>query len=276
MLPTLLQLGPIRIASFSVFILLAFLASTFIVWRTSKREYLSEEKTMDLYLLSVVWGIVGARLSYVLLYPEKFGLNILRILLPSWMPGFYTYGGLVAAVISVIVLSRKHEASYKKYLDIFAPALILSVGLYKIGQFLDGSLIGISTNIPYFGMLTVVGEAGHFVPLALIQAIIYFAAFYLITNKWSRYFLITRKLPMGIFLTSATLVATIESFSFFLTRDKLFISVVPISLVIVLLILVISASMLYRLTRKFKQDKELIFKFLKKLTRKKVITADSQ
>jgi len=81
---------------------------------------------------------------------------------------------------------------------------------------------------------------------------------------------------MGIFLTSATLVATIESFSFFLTRDKLFISVVPISLVIVLLILVISASMLYRLTRKFKQDKELIFKFLKKLTRKKVITADSQ
>ena len=90
MLPTLLQLGPVRIASFSVFILLAFLVSTFIVWRTSKREYLSEEKTMDLYLLSVVWGIIGARLSYVLIYPEKFGFNILRILLPSWMPGFYT------------------------------------------------------------------------------------------------------------------------------------------------------------------------------------------
>src|SRR3989338_4496080 len=272
MLPTLLQLGPVRIASFSVFILLAFLVSTFIVWRTSKREYLSEEKTMDLYLLSVVWGIIGARLSYVLIYPEKFGFNILRILLPSWMPGFYTYGGFTVAVIAVIVLSRKHEVNYKKYLDIFAPALVLSVGLYKIGQFLDGSLIGISTDIPYLG-LRVAGEAGYFVPLALIQAVIYFVAFYLIT-KWSRYFLITRKLPMGIFLTSATLVATIESLSFFLIRDKLFVFVVPISLVIALLILVVSGSMLYRLTRKFKRDKDLIFKFLKKPTRKKVITAN--
>lgn len=268
MLPTLLQLGPVRIASFSVFMLLAFLSSTFIVWRASRREYLSEEKTMDIYLLAIIWGIIGARISYILLYPDKFGLNILRMLLPTWMPGFYVYGGVVMAIFAIVLLGRKHEVHQKKYLDIIVPGAMLAAGFYKVGQFLDGSLIGISTSVRYLG-LPVTGEAGLFVPLALIQAVIYFIAFYLV-NKWSKYFLITRKLPTGLFLSALTIASGIESLSFFITRDKLFIAQIPVSFVISILAFIVSGSLLYKLTRNFKEDIKPTLTFIKKTFIKKI------
>jgi len=267
MLPTLLQLGPIRIASFSVFMLLAFLVSTFIVWRLSKREYLDEEKTMDIYLLSVIWGMIGARLSYVLLYPDKFGFNLFRMVLPTWMPGFYIYGGVIAGILGVIVLSRKKEAKYTKYLDTFAPAFILAVGLYKIGQFLDGSLIGTSTNIPYLG-LPVAGQAGYFIPLALFQAVAYFITFYLV-NRWSRYFLITHKYTGGVFLSALVVAGGIETISYFFTRDKLFILMVPLSLAITLSAFIFSSILLYKQTRSFAKDRQTLLAKFVRITGKK-------
>jgi phosphatidylglycerol:prolipoprotein diacylglycerol transferase len=251
LLPILLKIGPIRISSLGFFMVASFFSASFLVWREAKREYLEEEKVMDIFLISLFFGLVGARIGYILLFPEKFGINIFRMLIPSWMPGFYSYSGIVFALFAIYLVCEKKKVEFRGFLDIIIEALIFGAFLYKIGQFLDGSLIGIPTE-SIIG-LPVVGENGRFIPISLIQASLYLVIFAFLV-KVRDYFLVKRKIHSALFLVGVSLGSIIESVSFFFTRDKIYIGSIPVSLTFALLAFITSTALLYKKTRSLKGD----------------------
>lgn len=262
MLPTLLQIGPLSISSMGFFITLALLSASFLIWREAKREYLDEEVILDIFLVTLFFAVIGARVSFILLHPDRFGFNVLRWLLPTWVPGFYLYGGIVFGVVAAFFISEGRRIAFAKFLDVSVSPVLFAGMVYKIGQWLDGSLVGIETRT-FFG-LPVVGESGRFIPVALLEAAVFLLIFAFLI-KTRNYFIVKRKIPGALFLSGVSLTSLVESGVFFLIRYKIYLASFPISLAISVLAFFISSSLLYKKTRSFREDIKILHKRNKKV-----------
>lgn len=108
------------IHNLGILICLAILVGLFIVWKQARQKGLSEEKVFDTFLLSLMLGLVGARLGFVIDNWAIFAPDFSRIILLLPYPGFsFAYGllfGLIVVSFSGFLI-----------LDIFALALALAV-----------------------------------------------------------------------------------------------------------------------------------------------------
>lgn len=270
MLPTLLKIGPLSISSMGFLMVLSFLAATFLVWREARKEYLDEERVMDVFLISLVVGIIGARISFIILFPERFGVNVLRMLLPTWTPGFYLYGGIVTAFIISFFVANKKKVEFGKFLDAAIPGVIFGAALYKLGQFADGSLIGKGTEL--FFSLPVAGETGRFIPVPLLQAVLFFVLFIILT-RIRKLLVVERKVTGALFLLGIVFASGIETAAFFLQRDTVWFGGMPISLVISVSAFLLSVVLFYKKMRSARGDfsalRSNLRSLLQKLTPKK-------
>ena len=93
-------------------------------------------------------GVVGARLFYVLHYPDKFRSNLLEIF-AIWQGGLELAGGVVAAIIVILFYLRYHKLPIRRYLDVLAIGLMLILVFGRIGCFLNGCCYGKPTDLPW-------------------------------------------------------------------------------------------------------------------------------
>ena len=64
--PIALSLGPIKIYWYSIIILLAIILASKVLFKQAKKQNIKEEFLTNLIFYGVLWGIIGARLYYVL------------------------------------------------------------------------------------------------------------------------------------------------------------------------------------------------------------------
>ena len=61
-----LDLGPIQIYWYSIFIFLGMLVACFVIYKEAKKREIEEEFLVNLTFNTIILGIIGARLYYVL------------------------------------------------------------------------------------------------------------------------------------------------------------------------------------------------------------------
>lgn len=155
-------------SSLGLFSFLAFLGGLFLVWRRGKDEGLDEEKLLDVAFVGLLVGILTGRLLFVLEHWPDFGLTIGR-----WLD-FTHYGGLsflgVAGGVWLVLGIASHQKKWNFWAvsDLAVFGVIWAQILVRIGQFLDGSYLGRTTDLPIgVGM---VGAEGNRFPTQLIEA----------------------------------------------------------------------------------------------------------
>lgn len=142
---------PIR--GYGVCLLLAVLLGLgLLYWRARSNPVLSGDQLLSLAIWSVVCGILGARVFYVVQYwnqmvvPGKDGgvalLKTLINLVNLAEGGLVVYGGVIAGTITVITFLRYHKLPILKSLDLIVPALVLGMAVGRIGCFLNGCCYG--------------------------------------------------------------------------------------------------------------------------------------
>ena len=147
MLPTLVKIGPFALRSYGLMIALGlFIALQYVVSR-AKAGNISQNKIMDLVLYTVVAGLIGARITYVLTNFSYYSRNVADIF-KIWEGGLVYYGGLIAGVITVIVYVRAHrEIDFWETGDMLAPALSLGQVFGRLGCLLAGCCYGKPTTM---------------------------------------------------------------------------------------------------------------------------------
>ena len=60
--PEVLQLGPLHLRSYGVFMAIAFVVGTFLGLRESRRLGLDEDKVVNVILVTLIASVFGARL----------------------------------------------------------------------------------------------------------------------------------------------------------------------------------------------------------------------
>lgn len=183
MYPVLFAYGPLTIKTMSLFLLLAFLSSAFIFWRRGREEHYKEDQLFDGFLLAVIFGLIIARVVYVVTNFQVFGFSFLNWLDVLSNPGFSGFAGLVASGWYLFRYSRKNRWDEYEVLDFFAPAVAIALTFASFGTFLDGSGYGYETNLPVGVTFPNVLEPHHPVQL-------YFFVFYLMLYlylTWAEY-----------------------------------------------------------------------------------------
>ncbi len=157
MIPKLFQIGPIAIYSYGLMMGIAFIVANLILTRELKRRGLSPSLSTAITMISLVGGVAGSKLFFLLENPEEFRFGVFRAIFSP--AGLTFYGGLIVVAISLIIYFRRKRLSFLRIADAIAPALIIAYGIGRIGCLLAGDGdYGTPTQLPW-GMTFAHGTA---------------------------------------------------------------------------------------------------------------------
>lgn len=140
-----IDLFGIEIAYYGIIIGTAILLGFWIAAREAKRTGQNPENYLDMGIIGVIAGIVGARLYYVIFSWDMYKDNLLDIF-NLREGGLAIYGGVIAAVISVLVLAKVKHLSAPQIFDTIAMALLNGQMLGRWGNFFNREAFGGSTD----------------------------------------------------------------------------------------------------------------------------------
>ena len=200
----IMQIGPIAVPVPAFLIILGIWLGLALSERHISRFGLSSDLLFNLVLVSFVSGVLGARLAYLLRYPQAF-TGSLRDIFSRNLGLFDPFvGGVVSLVVSAIYAQRKRLA-LRSTLDAITPALAVFAIALNLSHLASGDAYGVPANLPW--SITLWGAQRH--PTQIYQTI---AALLILGYLWpGRKFVAIFK-PGEYFLRFATLTAASSLF----------------------------------------------------------------
>lgn len=173
-MPILFTIGDFHIFTYSVFLVIAFLLSSFIVFRYGKED-LKEDVYMDVFLYTSFFALVGARIFYILSHFDDFGTNIIRYLVVYETPGLSVWGALFGGVVFLWYYAIRRKIDLKRILDVLSIALCLAFSIISFGSFIGGASFGTATTLPWG--VRILDKSGFFHPVELYQSLFFLFLF---------------------------------------------------------------------------------------------------
>ncbi len=131
--------------------MVGFLVSMYVASKRAKKSGADEELLMNIGLLALVSGVVGARIFYVIHYWNAYFSRAEHPLIAALnltSGGLEFYGGFLAAVACIFTYLRLKKKSIRWYMDMLAPAIMMGLAFGRIGCFLNGCCWGKTTTSP--------------------------------------------------------------------------------------------------------------------------------
>jgi prolipoprotein diacylglyceryltransferase len=139
----------IPIYGFGAMLFVAFLLCTWLAGRRAQKEGIGREVIQDLAMWLLIGGLVGARLSSVLLEGIRTGkvdMNLFWQFFRIWDGGLILYGSIIGGIVAYFLayrfMIRRRNISTWKLADIIALAVVVGIGVGRIGCYLNGCCYG--------------------------------------------------------------------------------------------------------------------------------------
>ncbi len=165
MYPELFKIGPVSVHSYGLMLGIAFLIGSALFSRELKRQKLDENISIAVTFLAIIGGLVGSKLFYII-EEWNFGkgggfFSYFRSDVLFSPSGLTFYGGLVLAILLIIIYCKTKKLRVMQIFDALSPAAILSYGIARIGCHLSGDgCYGIPVNGTPFEFLGYSYEKG--------------------------------------------------------------------------------------------------------------------
>lgn len=147
-----LDLGPIQIYWYSIFIFIGMLVACFLIYKEAKKRGIDEDFLVNLTFNTIIIGIIGARLYYVLFNLSYYLDNPVEIF-QIWNGGLAIHGGIIAGLLFIIYYCKKHEVNLWKILDIIVVGLIIAQAIGRWGNFFNSEAYGPITTAAHLKSL---------------------------------------------------------------------------------------------------------------------------
>lgn len=135
------------------------LAVAYSVFRAKYTEKISVDAVTDLAFFLVIFGIIGARLYYVIFEFDNYAVtgrgvwgNIwgtLKNAVAVWNGGLAIYGGIIAGFITLLLFCRIRKLNTMKVLDLASPAAMLGQLIGRWGNFVNVEAYGSECTLPW-------------------------------------------------------------------------------------------------------------------------------
>ena len=139
-------IGGVALNSFGIMLAVAFLVGTWAVQKHLERSGLEGEKAWDVGFISLVGGLIGAKLYWVFTHPDRLAADPMGTIFSG--TGLTWYGGFGLGLVAFWWAVRRAELPMGVALDALGFGLPLSIALGRVGCFLAGDDYGRPTGSP--------------------------------------------------------------------------------------------------------------------------------
>ena len=133
------------IAYYGIAIGIGMLLGIMIASWQAKRIGINPEHVMDVAMYGIVFGIIGARAYYVAFSWEMYKGD-LKSILNLRQGGLAIYGGVIAAIITVIVFAKIKKLSAPQLFDTVGVGLVTGQAIGRWGNFFNREAFGEYTD----------------------------------------------------------------------------------------------------------------------------------
>lgn len=136
-----LELGPIQIYWYSIFIFLGLLIASILIFKEARKRNIDEDFLINLIFNTIIIGLIGARVYYVLFNIPYYASNPIEIL-AVWNGGLAIHGGIFAALAFILIYCKKKNINSLQLLDIIVVGLIIAQAIGRWGNFFNSEAYG--------------------------------------------------------------------------------------------------------------------------------------
>ncbi len=140
-----LDLGFIQIYWYSIMILIGLFLGLLVIYKEMRKQKISTDFFINLAFYTVIIGIIGARLYYVLFNLDYYKTNPMEIF-EIWNGGLAIHGGIIFGGIFMIMYCKKHKVNTYRILDVSVVGLILAQAIGRWGNFFNQEAYGMLTT----------------------------------------------------------------------------------------------------------------------------------
>ena len=144
----ILQIGPLAIQVPGLLLLGSLWLGLSLAEKNAKNHNIDSNHLNNLILITLISGIVGARIIYVLRYPGVFGANPLSLI--SLNPGLLDpVGGAAVGIVSALVYGQRKHMPLFRTLDALVPLFAVVYIGFALANTASGNGFGIVTDIQW-------------------------------------------------------------------------------------------------------------------------------
>lgn len=142
------------VAWYGIIITCGFLVAFAYAYYRAKKESFHTDDLVDYLLYGMIFGVVGARLYYVLTKLDTFVvegdiLKTLKNIVAVWGGGLAIYGGIIGGALTVLIVARLKKQSVLQVLDLIIPGVALAQSIGRWGNFINAEAHGGVTDLPW-------------------------------------------------------------------------------------------------------------------------------
>ena len=215
--PVLVTIGGIKIHWYGIMIAIGLYAGIQVALRDAPRRGIDRDQLMNVALLAAILGIVGGRLYYVVQNNPSFFLHHPEQILAVWQGGMAFYGAIFGGALAVAISAWRWRMNFWSVADIGALGLTIGQAFGRIGNIINGDIVGYKTNgwgFEYTNPHTFGPLDTPVQPASLYELLISLALFILL---WS---LRKRVHPEGMLAAIYLVLYSISQFLIFFLRDN--------------------------------------------------------
>ena len=133
--------GKFEVRWYGLIITLGILAAVaYVIFRGKRSEHVISDDIIDIALLTVILGVIGARAYYVLTTLDEY--ETFGEAIAIWNGGLGIYGGIIGGCLGIVIMCLVKKISWRKLFDMAAPGVMLAQAMGRWGNFFNGEAYG--------------------------------------------------------------------------------------------------------------------------------------
>jgi len=213
--------GPFSIQSYGFFIVMGIVISTWLLLKNPRRHtIISTEQFNHTLIVSIVSGIIGGRILYLLEEPPLNFIDSLKI----WEGGLSSLGSILGILIVLPIYLKYIKVPIFKFFDLLAIYTPLMQSIARLGCFFAGCCHGMSTTVPW---AVIYKDTNSIAPLhKAIHPTQLYSSIALLITFLLMFFIFSNILKKpGQLISTYLIIGSIERFSIdFLRGDRSFLA----------------------------------------------------
>ena len=179
MLPVLFKVFNFPVHSYGVMVVIAFLAAVWIIRRRAPRYGIDPQKLTDALIVTLIIGILGARIAYILQELPHYLSHPAEIFSPQ-MAGITSFGAIVTGLAYLYFWARRKGIHPLALFDCIGPPFLVANAIGRVGCFLNGCCYGGICDVSLPWKIHVAEAPGWHHPAQIYDSLMDLAAFVLI------------------------------------------------------------------------------------------------
>ncbi len=147
--PVAFHIGPLAVRWYGLMYVVGIIVGLLVAWPYARSKGITWTQIEKFLIWAILAGLIGARLYYVIQQPLGPYLSEPWRILAFWEGGMAFYGAVFAVGIVLLIAGWRLKISVLKLLDVAALFAVVGQFFGRIGNFINGDIIGYPTNLPW-------------------------------------------------------------------------------------------------------------------------------